>query len=203
MKFDILRFFSAVLLTTGFIACASGCESSDSDSSFHIEMQQSAQESVIEETISTVEIEGLEIKLPCAYTDLTIYPVYDESKWFAPQESHYAAEMLDQQISFKVNEKSDYSYTLYCAFPEDGDYRSGIIYSLAFSDESNSLIYKGEQYICGETTEQEIENRLGSNFDRSESGLLRNYTYKDGVVRIFITDGKLTDMIIRSTTSIE
>ena len=62
------------------------------------------------------------------------------------------------------------------------------------------MTFWGEQYVCGETTEQEVETRLGSNCDRSGSGLLRNYTYEDGVVSIFITDGKLTGMIVRATT---
>lgn len=57
---------------------------------------------MIDESLGTIIIEGMEIQLPCAYVDLAIHSVSDESKWIAPQESKFVDGMYDQQIAFKV-----------------------------------------------------------------------------------------------------
>lgn len=162
--------------------------------------QQSDEINVIDEPLGTVTIEGMEIQLPCAYSDLQIYPAYDESKWIAPQESHYNADMYDQQICFKVSESSENLYYLFSAYPEGSDYQNGTVYSISLM-EGSALTYKDEVFVCGETTEEEVEEKLGTQC--LQNGVLRNYYYEDGFVSVFINDGILVDMMINSTSELD
>ncbi|MBQ7131064.1 MAG: hypothetical protein IJO29_00690 [Oscillospiraceae bacterium] len=162
--------------------------------------QQSGEINVIDEPLGTVTIEGMEIQLPCAYSDLQIYPAYDESKWVAPQESHYNIDMYDQQICFKVSETSENLYYLFSAYPEGSDYQNGTVYSISLM-EGSALTYKDEVFVCGETTEEEVEEKLGTQC--LQNGVIRNYYYEDGFVSVFINDGILVDMMINSTSELE
>ncbi len=203
MKYRVLKFSTIALLTVCLTACATDSYNSDSNSDNVSEPQQSAQSNVIEESLGTIEIDGIEFQLPCKYTDLAIQPAYDESKWLPPQESEFVDGMYDQQIGFKVNEESNQLYTLWSTYPDGESYQNGTVYSVLHSEEGVSLTYNDQVFVCGETTAEELTAKLGTQYTANDSGSIQNYTYKDGVVTAYFRDDKLNFLMIRSTAGDE
>ncbi len=188
MKYRVLKFSTIALLTVCLTACATDSYNSDSNSDNVSEPQQSAQSNVIEESLGTIEIDGMEFRLPCSYAALTIYPTQDEAEWFPPEESNYADGMYEQMISFRVNKDSNHSYSLRCAYPDGESYKSGTIYSVLHNVDGATLTYYGEEFVCGETTKEELVGKLGTQYTLSTTGAYI-YTYQDGnVVAVFLDD---------------
>lgn len=202
MKHRILNFPTIALLTVCLTACAFNSGNHNSNSENVGETQQSAESSVIDEPLGPIEIDGLEIQLPCAYADLTIYPTQDESWWLPPEESNYADGMYDQMIEFKVNEESNQLYTLWSAYHDDESYQSGTIYSIMQSENGTSLMYCGEDFVCGETTQEELVEKLGTRYTLSATGAYI-YTYQDSNIVAVFLDDTLDFIMICSTVSYE
>lgn len=197
-RITVCKLTAIVMLAISLTACGFNQEEDSGDLG-----QSSAQEVVvIDEPLGPIEIDGLEIQLPCAYADLTIYPTQDESWWLPPEESNYADGMYDQMIEFKVNEESNQLYTLWSAYHDDESYQSGTIYSIMQSENGTSLTYCGEDFVCGETTQEELVEKFGTRYTLSATGAYI-YTYQDGNIVAVFLDDTLDFIMIRSTVSYE
>jgi|GEM_PF-3075189 len=169
------------------------CGCGERDNTYSLEIKHAP---AIEEELGALAIEGQEISLPCLYSDFPAVQIKEE-RILAPSQDEKHDGYMYQYIPFSISENAEYG--MYVYFPKNESYEAGTVHAVTAEGEGASIEYDAQQYICGKTTPDETEMRLGTQHSGTEYSWI--YEYQNGKINVlFDPENKTMRLMLIKTT---